>query len=229
MYCPKCGIRLSDAQKKCPLCLTLLPSEQGEGTVRFYPDLPRPKDRKDFRGLIFLITLFFLAGGGICLAMDLVLNGTLSFSPYVLASLVLFYAAFLLPRWFFRPNPVIFLPVFFFCLILFLLYLDLANSGGWFLSFAFPVCGGILIILETVVTLMFYVRKGSLYIIGSALLAFGILSFVSEILFRATFSMPIRLTWSLVPLILLSVMGVGLIVIAIVPPFRRFLGKRFFV
>ena len=36
MYCIKCGVRLADTERSCPLC----------GTVCFHPDLPGPKQSR---------------------------------------------------------------------------------------------------------------------------------------------------------------------------------------
>ena len=229
MYCPNCGVKLEEGGKKCPLCLADLPStEKGKGKS-FYPDLPRPRQKEDFRGLLFLITLFFLIAGGCVLALDLIRNEKITYSVSVLTLLLLFYAAFCLPRWWRRPNPAIFLPVVFCCLMGALLYEDLRTGGGWFLPFALPVLGGFFLFLEAAVTLLEYVRGGRLYIFGGFFLAIGVLFFVSELLYRATFSMPICLTYSILPLILFCTLGMGLIVIAIVPPFRRYFERRFFL
>ncbi len=229
MYCPNCGSLLSEGTKKCPLCLTEAPNLSKSSAKGFFPDVPRPKEKEDFRGLLFLATLFFLIAGGIVLALDLVETGSVTFSFYVLAVLLLVYASFFLPRWWRRPNPVIFLPVVFVCLMGCLLYWDLRYQGGWFLSFVFPVLGGFFLFLEGAVTLLRYVRGGKLYIFGGLFLALGVLSFVGEILYRATFSLPIKLTYSILPLIFFSLLGMGLIVIAIVPPFRRYFERRFFI
>ncbi len=229
MYCMKCGVRLQDTEKKCPLCGFVLPEispDQKKGT---YPSVKRPRDREDFRGLLLFVTLILFGAGGAVLAMDLTLGGGVTFSAWVLFSLLLFYAALLLPRWFRKPNPVIFLPVFFLCLIFFLLYLDLFYGNGWFLPFALPLSGGFFLLLEAVVTLTRYVHKGYLYIYGGFFLGLSALSFLGEILYRAYAALPICLTWSLIPLILFSLVGLGLIVIAIVPPFRAFTERRFFV
>lgn len=73
-----------------------------------------------------------------------------------------------LPLWFKRPNPVIFVPVDFAAIILYLLYIDLATGGHWFLTFAFPVAGSIGVLITTMVALLRYVRRGYLYIFGGA-------------------------------------------------------------
>lgn len=230
MFCPKCGVRLADTEVKCPLCSLTLPvlPDEAKPSPR-YPNLPRPSDPVSIKGLLFAATLLFLTLGGISLAVDLVLFSRITFSGYVLFALAFCYSLFLLPRWFSRPNPVIFFPIVFLVFSGALLYCNLATGGNWYWAFALPVTGGVFLFLEATVTLLYYLRRGRFYIFGALFLALGIFSFVTEILFRAVFSLAIRLTWSLIPLIFFSCLGVGLLVIAIVQPFRRYFEKRFFV
>lgn len=228
MYCPYCGIGLAESEKVCPVCRKELPDIFGRGKPLF-PKSPRPRDKEDFRGFLFLCTLLFLAVGGVLLAMDLAIWKRVTFSGTVIGSLLLFYSALLLPRWFKRPNPVIFFPVFSAVLLSFLLYLDLMYGDGWFLPFAFPVVGGYVLLVETAVVLVRYVRGGRFFIFGALFFAFGAFSAVSELLFRLTFDLPLTLVISYIPMILLCTLGIGLLVIAMVPPFRRYLERRFFV
>ncbi len=228
MYCPYCGVGLAETEKICPLCKKELPDIFGKGKGMF-PQSPRPRDKEDFRGFLFLCTLLFLAAAGICLAMDLAIWKRVTFSGICIGSFLLFYSAFLLPRWFKRPNPVIFFPVFSVCLLCFLLYLDLMYGDGWFLSFAFPVVGGYALLTEAAVVLVRYVRGGRFFIFGALFFLFGAFSAISELLFRITFSLPLTLVISYIPMIFLCALGLGLIVVALVPPFRRYLERRFFV
>ena len=92
---------------------------------------------------------------------------------YVIGAMLVFYVAVALPNWFYRPNPVIFVPVTFAAIALYLLYIDLITGGGWFLSFAFPVTGAVCLLVTAVVTLTRYIRKGRLYIFGGAVIALG--------------------------------------------------------
>ena len=228
MFCPKCGVKIHDENtKKCPLCLCALPFS-GEGKP-LYPNEKRKPVKEDFRALLFFLTLILAAVGGVCLSLDLVRTGKVTFSAFVLFGLALLYSAFLLPRWFRRPNPVIFFPIV--CLFVMggLLYVDLAFRGGWFLTFVLPVFGALMLFLEAAVVLLRYLKKGKLYVFSGLFYAFSVLSIIGEILYRATFSMPILLTYSIPPLIFFFFLATALLVIAIVPPFRRYMERRFFV
>ncbi len=229
MYCMKCGARLGEREIKCPLCGFVLPKLSPEQEKSLYPRDARPKEREDFKGLLLFFTLLLCGGGGAVLAMDLSAGGGISFSAWVLFGLLLFYTAFLLPRWFKKPNPVIFLPVFGVCTLGLLWYLDFFYGSGWFFPLALPLVGAFFLLLEAVVTLVRYVRGGKFYICGGFFIGIACLSFVSELLSRSFFGYAIRLTWSMIPLILFSIIGIGLIVIAIVPSFRAYVQRRFFV
>ena len=229
MYCMKCGAKLGDREVKCPLCGFDLPKISPEQEKSLYPRTERPRQREDFKGLLLFFTLLLCGGGGAVLAMDLSAGGGISFSAWVLFGLLLFYTAFLLPRWFKNPNPVIFLPVFGVCFLGLLWYLDFFYGSGWFFPLALPVGVVFLLLLEAVVTLSRYVRGGKLYIYGGFFIGISLLSAISELIGRAFFRLAICLTWSMIPLIVFFVVGMGLIVIAIVPSFRAYVQRRFFV
>ena len=60
-----------------------------------------------------------------------------TWSGYVLGALAVAYDACPAPLVPAAPNPVVLLPVDFVAVGLYLLYINLKTSGGWFLSFAF--------------------------------------------------------------------------------------------
>ena len=143
--------------------------------------------------------------------------------------ILLLYVLTVLPLWFKRPNPVIFVPVDFAAIILYLLYIDLATGGHWFLTFAFPVAGSIGALITTMVALLRYVRRGYLYIFGGALIAAGGLAMLLEFLLNLTFGVHQTFFWSFYPLAAGVLLGVMLIIIAVCPPLRRSLHRKFFL
>ena len=175
MYCIKCGVELSDSEEKCPLC----------GTVVFHPYIKRPDGEKPYpvdrkpqetasrSGLLFILTMLFLLPLATSLLCDWKINGGILWSGYVGGALTVFYVIVVLPMWFRRPIPVIFVAADFIAAGLYLLYINFATGGHWFLSFAFPVTGGLMIIAVGAVALMYYLRRGYLYIIAGTLIATG--------------------------------------------------------
>ena len=155
MYCVRCGAELSDSEEKCPLC----------GTIVFHPDIPRPQGEKPYpvdtarqetasrAGVLFLLTMGFVLPLILCLLCDWKINGSIVWSGYVSGALVLLYLMIVLPLWFKKPIPVVFVSADFAALGLFLLYIDFATHGHWFLTFALPVTGGLMLIADAAVTL----------------------------------------------------------------------------
>lgn len=231
MYCVKCGVQLADTEKSCPLC----------GTVCYHPEIPRqavtplyPNNRnselrfssKAAHGVVlalFLLPIF------ITLLCDLQLNGEVRWSGYVAGALVLTYVTFVLPFWFHRPNPVIFVPCDFVAVGLFLLYINFAVDGDWFLSLAFPVVGGIGLIVCAVVTLMRYVPQGGLYIFGGAFIALGAFMPLVEFLVHLTFDISHHAYWSPYPLVALVLLGGLLIYLAINQSARETMERKLFI
>ena len=112
---------------------------------------------------------------------------------------------------------------------LYLLYIDFAVNGHWFLSFAFPVTGGAMLIACAAVTLLHYLRKGHLFVYAGTLIAIGGFAVLVEFLINITFHVSDTLVWSLYPLACSLIFGVTLIVIACCPKMREGLRRKFFI
>lgn len=231
MYCVKCGVKLADTEKKCPLC----------GTRVCHPDLKQPEaaplypensqqDKPINRWYIMLIvSILYLLPISICLVCDLSISGKMEWSGYVIGGMLIFYSAFLLPCWFEHPNPVIFVPSTFGVVALYLLYIDLTVKGGWFWTFALPVVVAIGLLITALVTLNRYIRRGRLYIYGGFTIGLGAFCVLLEALLHITFGLPGFGAWSLYPLVTLTLLGLAMIATAISRPLRESLEKRFFL
>lgn len=231
MYCVQCGVKLAPSEKQCPLC----------GTRVFHPDLVMPEGDPAYpvgrlpatapRSFLWqvILTALFLIPMLVVPLCDIQLNGTVTWSGYVTGALLLCYILVVLPMWFRHPNPVIFVPCDFAAIGAYLLYIDLATGGNWFMTFAFPLTGGICLIVTTVVTLLRYVPKGALYTLGGASIALGGLMLLTEFLVNITFHVERFFGWSLYPLIALVILGGLLIFLAICRPARQTLERKFFI
>ncbi len=231
MYCVKCGVALGDTEKQCPLCNTPVyhPDIVREDAQPLYPRDSMPPKQPHPWGVLLIVSLLFLLPISICLTVDLQVNGRLNWSGYVIGTLVMLYTMIVLPCWFRKPNPVIFTPVSFGVIALFLLYVCLETGGSWYLSFALPVTGFLCLLVTAIVVLCRYTRKGLLYVFGGASLAMGGFMMLLEYLLHITFGLPGLGTWSFYPMSVFALLGIGLILIAIVPSFRETLSKKFFV
>ncbi len=231
MYCIKCGVKLSDSEKVCPLCQTKvyhpeITQPEGEG---MFPKGKYPVPEKNAFLPQIIATAVMLLGILTTLLCDLQYTGGISWSGYVLGASIFTYVCTVLPSWFKKPNPVIFVPCGFAALGCYLLYINLATKGAWFLSFAFPVVGGICLIVTAVVTLTRYLRRGKLYIFGGAILALAAFMPTVELLMCITFEDMRFIGWSFYPLIALAILGGLLIFLAIYRPARELMEQKFFI
>ena len=230
MYCIKCGAKLSNGQTVCPLCETKVYHPDFDiKEENTYPKIPFKSEEFNYRALMFVVTMIFLIPFILPILLELSWRSEISWSGYTSGGTLIFYVAFVMPHWFKKPNPVIFTPISFALVIGLLLFICYKTDGNWFMSFAFPVVGGLGLIVTAAVTLLYYVKKGCLYIIGGSLIALGMWTVLLEYDIRTTFNSHTPFHWSLAPLTVFSVLGIMLIVIAIVKPLKESLHRFFFI
>jgi hypothetical protein len=111
---------------------------------------------------------------------------------------------------------------------LYLWFINLLSGGNWFLTFALPVAVATALLTTAPIALLHYIRKGHLFIFGSASILFGAFLVQVETLLWVTFSIPFYF-WSVYPLIGFVLLGIALIIIGICRPLREALTKKFFV
>ena len=226
MYCIKCGVELADSEPKCPLCHTpvyypdYVPKEE-----RPYPKFEKPETVNP-RGIYFIISFAFVIASVISFLCDLNLGNGLAWSGYAIGGMLLFYIIFVLPGWFKKYNPAIFVPSDFLAIALYLLYINIVSEGDWFFTFALPITGAMCIIMSSITILSYYLKRGYLYIYGGAIIAAGAFCPIMEMLSVVTFGGE-YLRWGFYPLAALFLIGIMLIVIAIVKPFRESLCRIF--
>lgn len=228
MYCVKCGVELADSEKRCPLCGTeaFLPNGRGETP---YPEFVDEHEKLKPMGVILILTCLITLAAVLTVLIDVKMSHAMTWSGYSVCGLALFYVAAVLPMWFSHPNPVIFVPCDFAAAALYLLYIDLASGGRWFLSFAFPTVGAAALIVTAVIALVRYLKKGFMYIFGGLIIASGGYCMLIEFLLELTFGGGRGFVWSLYPLVACFVLGMGIIVAAICPPIRETLKRKLFI
>ena len=231
MYCIKCGVRLADSERECPLCHTRvfhpdLDIVHGEAP---YPAGKYPQARPRSVLVQLILTALFLMPMMIVPIIDLQIGDGIVWSGYVTGALLVLYVLAVLPTWFRKPNPVIFVPCSFVAIGTYLLYINYAVDGNWFLSFAFPLTGAVGLIVTAVVTLSKYIPKGMYFIYGGASIAFGGLMLLLEFLMSITFGYPWFVGWCLYPLIPLVIVGGLLIYIGVNKPAQEMLQRKLFI
>ena len=230
MYCIQCGVRLADTEKACPLCHTRCyhPDIPAVSAAPLYPPHRHPQSHVNPLGVMSALTLLTLIPLVICLVCDLRADLRLGWSGYAVGGILLFYELFLLPGWFRKPNPVVFVPCGFAAATLYLLYIDLYTGGGWFPGFALPLLCGLGLIATALTALLKYVPGGRLYIFGGGCVALGLHLSLLEVCAARTFHIPLT-GWSLYPLVTLVFMGGYLFFLAICRPARESMARKFFI
>ena len=228
MYCVKCGVELADSERVCPLCQTpvCFPGLDANPETT-YPKERKPKEKSKTKAICFLVTCFFVLAASICFVCDFNLNGSINWSDLVLVSLLAAYVVFVLPSWFKKPLPAVFVPCDFASIALLLFYVDFRFEGGWYFCFALPVTVGAAIICCSVSILSYYLKRGRLYIAAGAIIATGAYSIFIELCLHSAFDIHHLHMWSLYPFAALLVIGLMLIVIALVRPWKEQLYKIF--
>ena len=228
MYCVKCGVELADSERKCPLCQTPVYFPNLPEPERTYPSFTDTREEINPRGMYFIVSCLLMLAALISVVCDITLNSSIVWSGYVVCGILLTYIIFILPNWFSRRLPAVFLPIDFAAIGGFLLYISV-NTGGWFLSFAFPILGALALIVCSAVILIYYIRRGHLYIFGGTSIALGLFVLLIEILIHLNFNIvhSVPFVWSIYPFLAFFLLGLMLMVIAIVRPFRESL-KKFF-
>ncbi len=229
MYCINCGVKLAESENNCPLCNTTVyhPEIKQSVVSPLYPKNKVPKTTSNSRVLNGIIIIMFLIPLIVCFLADIQINGKLEWFGFVAGALGVGYIVFALPLWFKKRNPVIFVPCGFLSAGLYLMYINFVTDGDWFLTFAFPVTGGICIIISAMVTLFYYLKKGKLYITGGAFVLFGGFMLLIEFLMDMTFNLRF-MGWSIYPLVVLALIGGLLIYLGINHSAREIMERKLF-
>ena len=228
MYCVNCGVKLAETEEKCPLCQTgvgelvhrkIQPPLYPEGRIP-----PRAVNKGAVNGTVLILWLLPIL---VCLFVDLQVDWVFGWSYFAAGAMVVAYVIFALPWWFDKPNPVIFVPCGFGAVAAYLYLVAWLSGGTWYFTFALPVtlCFGV--IVTAVVTLLRYIKKGRLYILGGSSIAQGAGMLLVELLMIRAFSLPF-VGWSVYPLIVLVVLGGLLIFLGINKTARERMERRFF-
>ena len=234
MYCVKCGVELTQGAKVCPLCGTRVyhPDIKETPEPGLYPRFSEGEESFTPGGFLFIVTFIFAIPIVLCLLIDLNMHGEIIWSGYSSCGLATLYVIVCLPLWFKKKNPVIFVPASMTALLLCALYINVQTGGNWFLSFAFPVGGALILLVEAVVVLCWYCvgphRHRLMYILGGALILLGGWCMLLEFLILVFFVIPMK-WWSLYPMTALGLLGILMIIIGVNKPLRKSLHKKLFV
>ena len=227
MYCVKCGVKLQDGVKECPLCRTPVWNPEPAAAESGYPDHYPRTHRESTLPTAIALTVVCVTAALVILIVCLKLYGALNWGGYAIGGIALFYVVAVLPGWFERPRGEVFVPVDHAAAALLVLYICVRTGGSWFLGFAFPVILISCVLSTAVICLLKYVRGGRPYILGGFLLAVGGSTVLIELFEHLTFGTPM-FHWSLYSLLGFGAVGLFLLLAGMIPALRQALKRRFF-
>lgn len=229
MYCVKCGVRLQDGAGSCPLCGT--PAWDPDNREKAVPAFPSnmPPSPGSFRETAaFVLTVLTMAA---CFAMLLVEKNVQSSTAWagyaILGTIVLFIAA-VLPLWFRKPCPMVFIPLSHAAAMMYLLFICRKTGGHWFLTFAFPVALINCILITSLTALLIYVKGGRYFIFGGSIILLGGFTVLIELFEHIAFDLPM-FRWSAYSAGACLAVGVFLLCAGIIKPLKHFLERIFFM
>lgn len=230
MYCVNCGVKLAGTEDSCPLCGTevCFPGGTPGEDEALFPDKQWPEETGGRWAGMLTLTLLYLLPMLIVLLCDGRADGVLSWSSLVVGAMLLAYVWVLLPLWFRRPEPRVFVPCGTAAAGLFVLYVCAYTGGDWFLPFAFPVWGMLALLLCAAVCLWHSLRRGRLWILGGTALALGAFFPFLEWRIARCFLGGSFAGWSLYPAAALAVLGLLLLFLALCRPARAAMQRRLF-
>ncbi len=231
MYCVRCGVRLQEGVKACPLCNTpVWCPEAGEGAshAATYSDRYPIISRQRRLTVMASLTVVLLAAMVACLSIALNTTGRIGWAFYVIVGVSAFYLIFLLPLWFKNPHPMVFVPISFVSVCLALLLISGYTGGRWFLSFAFPLTAILAALTIGAIALYRYVKRGTIFITGGLLMAIGGGCLLAEFFEHLTFHTSM-FTWSLYAAGVFFLFGGFLLLAGVIRPLRECLERRFFI
>ncbi len=229
MFCVNCGVKLADTEKRCPLCHTAImyPSICQPTVTSLYAENTFPLKQKRSNVLNGAVLILFFIPLLLSLLSDLQPDGKLQWFGFVAGGLLLGYILFAFPFWFSCPNFVVLVPCDFAAIIVYLLYINSVTEGHWFFSFAFPITGACCLITSACITLLRYLKRGKLYILGGAFIAVGALLLLIEFLLTVTFELHF-IGWSVYPLTVFTLLGGLMIYLAISSTARERMERKLF-
>jgi len=211
-YCVNCGVELAPSEKYCPLCgvEVINPKAPFQDNVqRPYPKyvetLMKRIDRKYFATLVGLFLTIPII---VTVIWNMLANGCISWSAYVIGALGLIFIFFAFPFYFKRFYTVAFLIADCAAVLLYLFFIESVNGGNWFLGIGLPV--SVVASVYVISLVWLFTKKKPIRLLVRIALAFiasGALLFCIEMILSLNAG-ALSVKWSFyafVPLVVLSV------------------------
>lgn len=199
-YCVHCGVRLGEGEKACPLCHTVSvdPAEKKvPSPERAYPThTPEQLLVRSKRYFLTLFAILLLLPALLCIVIDLLIGGSISWSVYAFSALILMYVTIAVPIWIDKKKPYFALVTGYVCLMLYLIMVEnVSQSGSWFFPIVLPCMTLSTLMCLLLVRLYRHQVLGKFTMAGACTGAVGILCLLIELLISVSFG-SIALLWS---------------------------------
>ena len=230
-YCVECGVKLGEAEGKCPLCGTAVQNPihpYNPRTPKPFPvRTPEQNLQIDRRYLLGLISSAMLLPAAICVVLDFFFGGRISWSVYPVGALVLLFVALAVPILVKKHRIYVTIAMDALVLLGYLKMVELlSESRGWFSPIVFPV---IMLAALMVLGVTASVRQRllrELAVPATILLLVAILAFSVELLVSSQMYGELRIAWS--PFVMLPCCFIALMLYIVHShkPLREELKKR---
>lgn len=232
-YCVKCGVKLEDSEKECPLCRTVVyhPDIQPpDNVVPPYPEehtiLLREMNKK-YKILISTIIIFIPTL--LTLICDYKINSELIWSDIVVSSVCFLYCLIFIPLIFPKKDVLLYLGIDYSALFLFEWYLSYTINGKWFFPFALPLTCSIALITISAILIKRFTKASYLFVFAIIFILTGTDCVLIEFLINKTFFKQIHFLWSYYPCITFIAVGAILLLLNRNKKVKDQITKKFFV
>lgn len=216
-YCPRCGVEVESNIVKCPLCNTPiqpLDEEKPDNKSKYPDDVPKVeqkplKEKKKKRLLIFEITSVVLVIALIIfITTNLIIDGTVTWSLYPTATLLLVWCMISAPLLFPKKIAVIAVGEFIPMLVYFLV-IDLIEDGelNWYVRLALPIIASVGVASFIIVFGTLKAKSRGLNIPAFILFGLSIICLIVDVCVTSYVNSTLGLVWSLYVLVPAALIG----------------------
>ena len=231
-YCVNCGVELVEAERCCPLCgvESINPASPFDpATERKYPEVPVGGYRRGFRDLVAPIAMIMLIPVLISIVCDVLTSGFVTWSVFVVASIVLVGLFLLPPLGMRKSRPLACLFIDWIGVGLFLFVLDYFTPWMWFFRVGLPLtCVGCVVSISVVAL---FLRVDMRNLVKAAISLFTIGGFVmfTDFMIKRYLGRDFPLGWSLIVIVPCVVLGIVALIVNRNHRLKEEMRQRFFV
>ncbi len=217
-YCVKCGVELSDGEKKCPLCNTpvILPEEMKKEkrvaeVIPIFPMAhPGNMPQANKKSILELVSLIFFLPIPVLLLCDINIADGISWSGYAVGGIFLLYVYLIFPFIPKKGNAVVSILADWVCTLAYVFYIEKMADGAWFIPFAAPLISCFAFLAMVIALFRKYTKISNLELTGMSLVFIGLFCLVTEFLINSAFSIHETLYWAFYPALSLAMCAIVL-------------------